>query len=124
MSDGRVRLRFDEFELDEANALLTRAGTPVSLTPKAFAVLCALAREPGRLADKNGLLDAVWGHRFVSESVLKSTISQVRAALVDDAAQPRYIETVSRQLRRRSRRLRQRPRRPSPCRAARGRATS
>jgi DNA-binding winged helix-turn-helix (wHTH) protein/tetratricopeptide (TPR) repeat protein len=96
MSDGRVRLRFDEFELDEANALLTRAGTPVSLTPKAFAVLCALAREPGRLADKNGLLDAVWGHRFVSESVLKSTISQVRAALVDDAAQPRYIETVSR----------------------------
>jgi DNA-binding winged helix-turn-helix (wHTH) protein len=96
MSDGRVRLRFDDFELDESNALLTRAGTPISLTPKAFAVLCVLASEPGRLADKNALLDAVWGHRFVSESVLKSTISQLRAALADDAAQPRYIETVSR----------------------------
>jgi DNA-binding winged helix-turn-helix (wHTH) protein/tetratricopeptide (TPR) repeat protein len=96
MSDGRACLRFDDFELDEANARLTRAGAPVTLTPKAFAVLCVLAREPGRLADKNALLDAVWGHRFVSESVLKSTISQVRAALADDAGQPRYIETVSR----------------------------
>src|SRR5688572_24347987 len=96
MHDDETTLRFGEFELDEANALLTRAGSPVSLTPKAFAVLCLLARQPGSLADKNALLDAVWGQRFVSESVLKSTISQVRAALADDAAQPRYIETVSR----------------------------
>ena len=36
-------LRFDEFELDEENALLTRAGRPVALPPKAFAVLCTLA---------------------------------------------------------------------------------
>jgi len=42
------------------------------------------------------LLDAVWGHRFVTESVLKTAISQVRAALGDDPKQPRYIETVSR----------------------------
>src|SRR4029453_4134803 len=42
------------------------------------------------------LLDAVWGHRHVSESVLKTTISQVRTALSDPAAKPRYIETASR----------------------------
>src|SRR5688572_15737955 len=96
MHDDETTLRFGEFELDEANALLTRAGSPVSLTPKAFAVLCLLARQPGSLADKNALLDQVWGHRFVSESVLKSTISQVRTALADDAGEPRYIETVPR----------------------------
>jgi DNA-binding winged helix-turn-helix (wHTH) protein/tetratricopeptide (TPR) repeat protein len=96
MSDSPQPLRFGEFELDEGNALLTRAGRPIALPPKAFALLCALARQPGRLADKNALLDAVWGHRFVSESVLKSTVSQVRAALADDAGEPRYIETVSR----------------------------
>ena len=46
---------------------------------------------------KNALLDAVLrGHRFVAESVLKSAISEVRAALGDDPKQPRYIETVSR----------------------------
>src|SRR5262245_5411354 len=89
-------LRFDEFELDEENALLTRGGRPVALPPKAFAVLCALAKQPGKLTKKEDLLDAVWGHRHVSESVLKTTISQVRTALSDPAAKPRYIETASR----------------------------
>ena len=89
-------LRFDRFELDEADASLTRAGKPVPLAPKPFAVLCTLARSPRRLVTKNALLDAVWGHRFVADSVLKSAISEVRAALGDDPKQPRYIETASR----------------------------
>ena len=91
-----ARLRFDHFELDEAEARLTRAGQPVPLAPRPFAVLCALARTPRMLVTKNALLDAVWGHRFVTESVLKSAISEVRAALGDDPKAPRYIETVSR----------------------------
>jgi len=89
-------LRFDRFELDEANARLTSAGAPVALAPKPFAVLCTLARTPRILVTKNALLDAVWGHRFVTESVLKSAISEVRAALGDDPKQPCFIETVSR----------------------------
>jgi DNA-binding winged helix-turn-helix (wHTH) protein len=91
-----ARLHFDRFELDEADARLERDGEAVALAPKPFAVLCALARTPGRLVTKNALLDLVWGHRFVTESVLKSAISEVRAALGDDPRQPRYIETVSR----------------------------
>jgi DNA-binding winged helix-turn-helix (wHTH) protein len=91
-----ARLRFDHFELDEAEARLSCAGQPVPLAPKPFAVLCALARTPGRLVTKGALLDLVWGHRFVTESVLKSAISELRAALDDDPKAPRYIETVSR----------------------------
>ena len=95
-SEPRLRMRFDAFELDEADATLVRDSHPVPLPPKAFAVLCTLARHPGRLVEKNALLDAVWGHRHVSESVLKGTISELRAALADDAKSPRYVETVSR----------------------------
>jgi len=91
-----LRLCFDEFELDETNARLTREGRPVPVPPKAFAVLCTLARQPGQLITKNALLDAVWGHQHISESVLKTVISELRAALSDDARQPRYIETASR----------------------------
>jgi len=91
-----VRLRFDQFELDEAEARLTCSGQAVPLAPKPFAVLCALARTPRMLVTKNALLDAVWGHRFVTESVLKSAISEVRAALGDDPKAPRYIDMVSR----------------------------
>ncbi len=91
-----ARLRFDHFELDEAEARLTCSGQPVALAPKPFTVLCVLARTPQMLVTKNALLDAVWGHRFVTESVLKSAISEVRGALGDDPKRPRYIETVSR----------------------------
>jgi DNA-binding winged helix-turn-helix (wHTH) protein len=88
--------RFDHFVLDEADARLTRAGKPVPIAPKPFAVLCALARIPGRLLTKHELLDLVWGHRFVTNASLKSAISELRAALDDDPKQPRYIATVSR----------------------------
>jgi DNA-binding winged helix-turn-helix (wHTH) protein len=93
---GPVRARFDRFELDEANARLLRDGQAVSLAPTPFAVLCALVRQPGTLLTKNALLDQVWGHQFVSESVLKTVISELRTILKDDARQPRFIETVSR----------------------------
>ena len=91
-----AKLFFDGFELDEVDARLTCEGQSVPLPPRPFAVLCALARRPGHLVTKGDLLDEVWGHRFVTESVLKSAISEVRAALGDDPKQPRYIETVSR----------------------------
>jgi len=91
-----VRVRFDRFELDEAEARLTCAGEPIPLAPKPFAVLCALASEPGRLLTTNAILDKVWGHQFVTDSVLRTAISELRTALADDARNPRFIETVSR----------------------------
>jgi DNA-binding winged helix-turn-helix (wHTH) protein len=89
-------VRFDAFELDEANARLLRDGVAVPLAPTPFAVLCALVRQPGTLLTKQALLDDVWGHQFVSDSVLKTAISDLRTVLADDARQPRFIETVSR----------------------------
>jgi DNA-binding winged helix-turn-helix (wHTH) protein/tetratricopeptide (TPR) repeat protein len=91
-----LRLKFAAFELDEREARLARDGTPLAVPPKAFAVLCALARRPGQLVRKDELLDAVWGHQYVSDSVLKSTVSELRAVLGDDPRQPRLIETASR----------------------------
>lgn len=97
MSETQPLLKhFGGYELDEANARLTHHGKALDLPPRAFSVLCELARRPGQLVTKDALLDAVWGHRHVSESVLKSAISQLRTALDDDARQPRFIETASR----------------------------
>jgi DNA-binding winged helix-turn-helix (wHTH) protein len=91
-----VKVRFGCFELDEAEARLLDDGKPVRLAPKPFAVLCMLARTPHALVAKSALLDGVWGHQYVTDSVLKTTISDLRAVLDDDPKQPRYIETVSR----------------------------
>ena len=76
-----VRVRFDRFELDEANATLRRDGKAVALAPTPFAVLCALVRQPASLLTKHALLDQVWGHQFVSDSSLKTAISDLRAVL-------------------------------------------
>ncbi|MBM6447358.1 MULTISPECIES: AAA family ATPase [Pseudomonas] len=91
-----VLLDFGGFELDEANACLMRDGQAVALAPTPFLLLCVLARQPGSLVSKDALLDAVWGHRFVSDSVLKTAISDLRKVLGDDPRHPRFIETVSR----------------------------
>jgi DNA-binding winged helix-turn-helix (wHTH) protein len=93
---GALPRRFGRFELDEVKACLLRDGKAVALPPTPFAVLCALVRQPGMLLTKNALLDEVWGHQFVSDSVLKTVISELRSLLEDDARQPRFIETVSR----------------------------
>jgi len=79
-----LKVRFGRFEIDETEARLRADGEPVRLAPKPFAVLCALARSPHMLVTKSALLDRVWGHQYVSESVLKTTISDVRAVLGDD----------------------------------------
>lgn len=94
--ESPIHVCFGEFELDEGNARLLRGGSAVALSPTPFGLLCALARRPGTLLTKHALLDRVWGHRFVSDSVLKGAISDVRLALQDDPQQPRYIETVPR----------------------------
>ena len=91
-----LHIRFAEFELDEVNASLRCGGKAIALAPTPFNLLCALARQPDTLLTKDALLDMVWGHQFVTESVLKTAISDLRTALGDNPREPRFIETVSR----------------------------
>ncbi|MBN8507361.1 MAG: transcriptional regulator [Burkholderiales bacterium] len=89
-------LAFGPFRLERVAGRLLREGESVGLPPRLWAVLRHLVERPGHLVGKDELLDAVWGHRHVSESVLKSTMNSLRGKLGDDAAAPRYIETVPR----------------------------
>ena len=88
-------LRFGPFLLDAEAARLQRDGQPLHLPPRPFALLCHLAHRPGQLVAKHALLDAVWGHRHVSESTLKGAVNIVRQRLGDDAWNPQWIETVA-----------------------------
>ncbi len=93
---ARPPFAFGPFVLDTAAARLTRGGADVELRPKAFALLAALAARAGELVTKDELLDAVWGTRFVTEGVIKTTVGELREALGDDPKAPRWIETVPR----------------------------
>jgi TolB-like protein/DNA-binding winged helix-turn-helix (wHTH) protein/Tfp pilus assembly protein PilF len=88
--------RFGQFLLDPRRRTLSRADSPLSLTPKAFDVLLFLVQNPNRLVTKEELLQAVWGDTFVEEGNLKQYISHLRKALGDNSEEPRLIVTIAR----------------------------
>src|SRR5712672_1083804 len=88
--------RFGQFVLDPGRRTLSRADSPVSLTPKAFDVLLFLAQNPNRLVTKEELLQAVWGDTFVEEGNLTQYISHLRKALGDNPEDTRLIVTIAR----------------------------
>jgi len=88
--------RFGQFALDSRKRMLSRADSPVSLTPKAFDVLLFLVQNPNRLVTKEELLQAVWGDTFVEEGNLTQYISHLRKALEDHSEDTRLIVTIAR----------------------------
>src|ERR1700731_4306556 len=88
--------RFGQFALDPRRRTLSRADSPISLTPKAFDVLHFLAQNPNHLVTKEELLKAVWGDTFVEEGNLAQYISHLRKALGDVSEHARSIVTIAR----------------------------
>ncbi|MEO8122498.1 MAG: AAA family ATPase, partial [Burkholderiales bacterium] len=86
--------RFGPFEVDADDHRLLRDGEPVALTRKPLSLLMALLERAGRLVTKAELFDAVWAGTVVSEAALSRAVHELRAALGDAAATPRYIATV------------------------------
>src|SRR5215204_855452 len=87
---------FGEFCLDAREKILTRSGEPVEITPKGFELLSLFVENPGRLLNKDELMDKIWTDSFVEESNLTFNIRQLRVILGDDAHEPKYIKTVRR----------------------------
>ena len=90
---------FPPFNLDDAEHCLWRSDatgqqTRVALKPKSYDLLIHLLDHAGRLVSHEELLEAVWANVFVEPDVLKGHIRLLRAALGDDAENPRYVQTV------------------------------
>src|SRR5258707_3474187 len=95
LADGYL-YRFGQFALDSRKRTVSRADSPISLTPKAFDVLLFLAQNPNRLVTKEELLQAVWGDTFVEEGNLTQYIYHLRKALGENPEDPRLIVTIAR----------------------------
>ena len=74
---------------------VSRNDTSVHLTPKVMEVLVCLAEHAGEPVSKETLLQTIWPDTFVSEDVLKGSISELRRVFEDDAKQPRIIQTIA-----------------------------
>ncbi len=87
----------DEQRIDPGGNQICRPDKVVQVEPKAMAVLCVLAGNPGETISREDLLGAVWPGRVVVEETLTRAISQLRTALQDEVANPRFIQTVPKQ---------------------------
>lgn len=86
--------RFDRFDLDPADRQLRRDDAPVELNARYFDALALLVGEAGRLVPKDRFLGEVWRGVPVTDEALTQCIKTLRRQLDDDAANPRFIETV------------------------------
>ncbi len=84
-------LRHGDIELDPARRELTRAGEPVDLARKEFAVLETLMAAAGATVSAEELLERVWDeHTDPFTNVVRMTIMTLRRKL----GEPQVIETV------------------------------
>ena len=89
-----MAFRFDRFHLDPHDRQLRRDEMPVELNSRYLDALMLLVREKGRLVSKDRFLDEVWRGVPVTDEALTQCIKTLRRQLGDDAASPRFIETV------------------------------
>jgi DNA-binding response OmpR family regulator len=90
-----VRLQVGDLELDSGRRTATRAGQPLSLTTGEYELLNLLMRHPGKVLDRDAILDALRGiDASPYDRSVDVTVSRLRAKLGDDPREPRYIKTV------------------------------
>src|SRR4249919_3434333 len=90
-------LAFGPFHFDGTQGRLWRGTQGIALRPQSLALLRYLVEHPGRLMTKAELRQHVWTGTHVTDTVLRIGVHEIRQALGDVAAAPRYLETVGRQ---------------------------
>jgi DNA-binding response OmpR family regulator len=87
--------RFGDVEVNRSARTVKRQGDAVALTPKEFDLLIALMDRAGAVVPRADLLSAVWGYQQdVSTRTVDLHISELRAKLEPNPAQPVHIITV------------------------------
>jgi len=93
--DAATLIRARDLTLDLPRMRADLSGRTIDLTPTEFALLAAMARQPGRIFTRSQLLDAVHGVAFESyERAIDTHIKNLRRKLEPDPRRPVLVLTV------------------------------
>lgn len=81
-------------DIDVSRRMARVDGRLVELTRTEFDILAALAREPGAVVGRPGLLAAVWGPGYDDDHLVDVHVANLRRKLGDTPERPRFVETV------------------------------
>jgi tetratricopeptide (TPR) repeat protein len=93
MTPPPSRFRFGPFVVERPAYRALRDGQALALSPKLVDVLLYFASRPSMLVTKDELFNAIWPDVTVTENALTRAISDLRQALGDEPASPKYIQT-------------------------------
>ena len=101
MNDSNARPRqfhFSVFEVDLRTRELRKQGLKIKLQGQPFQVLAMLLECPGEPVTREEIREKLWpGDTFIDfEKSINTSMKRLREALGDDAAAPRFIETLPR----------------------------
>ncbi|HSD66366.1 MAG TPA: winged helix-turn-helix domain-containing protein [Vicinamibacteria bacterium] len=89
-----MKVRFGDFLLDTDSRQLFRHGSEVRLQRKTYDLLELLARNRPKAMSKKQIRDELWPDTAVADASLTVAVAELRAALGDDAKEPRFLRTV------------------------------
>jgi DNA-binding response OmpR family regulator len=88
-------IAFSDCELNLATRVLTRSGTPVSLTTGEFALLKTLVTHPRKPLSRDKLMELARGRDHEPfDRAIDVQVSRLRKLIEADPAKPRFIQTV------------------------------
>src|SRR5205809_3473489 len=96
--DAERLLRFESFELDVRSRELRKGKERIRLQEQPFEILRLMLERPGDVVTRDELRQRLWPEgTFVDfEHSLNAAVKRLRAALGDDADNPRFVQTLPR----------------------------
>ena len=91
-------VRFGAFELDLRTHELRKHGVKVGLPEQSIQILAMLVKRSGEVVPREEIRKRLWPNDTIVEfdHSINAAINRLRGALGDEAAMPRYIETLPR----------------------------
>jgi len=87
--------RFSDVEVNVRSNQVLRAGLPIDLSAKEFALLAYFVAHPAETLSRDRLLDAVWGYEnYPNTRTVDTHIVHLRQKLEPNPEEPRFILTV------------------------------
>jgi len=81
--------------IDRAALVVAKHGAQVPLAPTELRLLLELTRSPGRVLNRQQLLESVWEHNYLGDSrLVDACVQRLRVKIEDDPANPVYVQTM------------------------------
>jgi Tol biopolymer transport system component/DNA-binding winged helix-turn-helix (wHTH) protein len=92
-----MTFEFDSFKFESDDRILSNAGTPLPLTPKAAMLLLMFLKNPQTLLSKDHLKSRVWSGVHIEDGAITFQVNAIQNALGQRPDGERYIKNVKNQ---------------------------